>query len=168
MLIHSFLPVEDRDAERLILGSMPGKASLAAGQYYAHPRNQFWPIMGELFGASPALPYDERLFILKSSRIALWDVLASCVRESSLDARIARNSEIVNDFESFFLQHPKISVVFFNGRKAEYSFLNKVKPALQFGELAFHLLPSTSPAYATLCYEKKLKAWGGLARRAGR
>ena len=97
-LVHSFLPVEDHDAEKLILGSMPGKASLAAGQYYAHPRNHFWPIIAELFGVSADISYETRLFILKSQRIALWDVLASCSRKSSLDARIEKSSDMINDF----------------------------------------------------------------------
>ena len=163
-LIHSFLPVEDDKAEKLVLGSMPGKASLAAGQYYAHPRNLFWPIMGELTGAQPGLPYEERLRILKANRIALWDVLASCVRKSSMDARIETSSEIINDFESFFLNHPRIAHVFFNGRKAEQSFCKKVAPLLKSRELNYHLLPSTSPAYASLSYKDKLDIWRELIR----
>ena len=167
-IIHSFSPVENRDAEALVLGSMPGKASLAAGQYYAHPKNHFWPIMGELFGASLTIPYEKRLIILKSSKIALWDVLASCVRESSLDARILKESEIVNDFELFFSEHLNISDLFFNGLKAEQIFLKKVKPLLKTREFACNLLPSTSPAHAALSFEKKLKAWEALAQRVGR
>jgi hypoxanthine-DNA glycosylase len=163
-LVHSFLPVEDHDAEKLILGSMPGKASLAAGQYYAHPRNHFWPIIVELFGVSADISYETRLFILKSHRIALWDVLASCRRKSSLDARIETFSEIINDFESFFSSHPRISDVFFNGRKAERSFFRKVLPLLGSRTLNYHFLPSTSPANASISYENKLKAWQELIR----
>ncbi len=163
-LVHSFLPVEDHDAEKLILGSMPGKASLAAGQYYAHPRNLFWPIMGELLGASLDFPYEERLIILKSRRIALWDVLASCIRKSSLDARIETSSEIINDFGPFFLSHPQISDVFFNGRKAEQSFFKKVIPLLESRTLNYHLLPSTSPANAAISYRNKLQVWQELIR----
>ena len=163
-LVHSFLPVEDHDAEKLILGSMPGKASLAAGQYYAHQRNLFWPIMGELTGAYPGLPYQERLRILKANRMALWDVLASCIRKSSLDARIETSSEIPNDFESFFISHPRISDVFFNGRKAEQSFFKKVAPLLTSRTLNYHLLPSTSPANASISYRDKLTIWQELIR----
>jgi len=82
--VFSFEPIEDAVSTVLILGSMPGKASLAAGEYYAHPRNVFWTIMGELVGAHPGLPYQDRLKILRCSGIALWDVLGSCVRPGSL------------------------------------------------------------------------------------
>jgi hypoxanthine-DNA glycosylase len=89
-------------ARALILGSMPGAASLRAAQYYAHPRNQFWPIMGELVGADPALPYEQRLDRLTSAGIALWDVFARCEREGSLDAHIRDDTAVANDFAEFF------------------------------------------------------------------
>lgn len=116
--IRCFAPIENPAATVLILGSMPGKASLAAGEYYAHPRNAFWAIMGELIGARPDLPYQDRLKILRSSGIALWDVLGSCVRKSSLDSHIEIDSAVPNDFKSFFLRHPNITRVFFIGTKA--------------------------------------------------
>ena len=157
--IYSFDPVESTDACTLILGSMPGKASLAAGQYYAHHRNHFWPIMGELVGASPGLPYQERLEILRASGIALWDVLESCFRDSSLDAHIETDSQVPNDFNAFFLQHPDITHVFFNGTKAEQCFLKQVIPTLKPGPLRYQRLPSTSPANAGTSFEQKLLAW---------
>lgn len=80
-LIYSFPPAASPEAHTLILGSMPGGASLRAGEYYAHPRNLFWPIMGHLVGAHPALPYPARLRALSAAGIALWDVLQSCERE---------------------------------------------------------------------------------------
>jgi hypoxanthine-DNA glycosylase len=159
MMIQSFAPVEDGNARVLVLGSMPGKASLAAGQYYAHPRNLFWPIMGKMLGFHPDVAYQERLAALKANRIALWDVLASCERVTSLDAGIVGDSEMVNDFETFFNEHRRISDVFFNGRKAEQTFLKKVKPFLKPRRLALHLLPSTSPAHAAISYQEKLDAW---------
>lgn len=143
----------------LILGSMPGKASLAAGEYYAHPRNHFWPIMGELVGARPSLTYEERLRVLKSSGIALWDVLKSCIRNGSLDAHIEDASVIPNDFDAFFLRHPNIAHLFFNGAKAEQCFRRHVQPLLQPLPLQCRRLPSTSPANAGAPYEKKLEAW---------
>ena len=163
---HGFAPIENAAASVLILGSMPGKASLAAGEYYAHPRNIFWPIMGELFGAHPGLPYEDRLHILKSSGIALWDVLASCIRRSSLDSHIEKGSAIPNDFESFFLRHSNIAHVFFNGAKAEHCFLRHVRPSLESKSLQYQRLPSTSPANAGTPYGKKLDAWQAVRQRS--
>ncbi|BCK86375.1 hypothetical protein MIZ01_0130 [Sideroxyarcus emersonii] len=155
--IHSFAPVSKADARVLILGSMPGKASLQQQQYYAHPSNAFWKIMGELAGAHPALPYARRLRLLEASGIALWDVLASCERESSLDAHI--RNESVHDFAGFFARHPHITRVFFNGAKAEQSFRKFVLGKQQLPPLTFRRLPSTSPAHAGMCYADKLQAW---------
>ena len=118
--LRSFPPVANPNATVLILGSMPGKESLKQNQYYAHPQNAFWKIMGELVDAHPHLPYEKRLRKLTAAHIALWDVLASCKRESSLDTHI--RNEKANDFATFFAQHPHITHVFFNGAKAEQSF----------------------------------------------
>jgi TDG/mug DNA glycosylase family protein len=153
--IYSFSPIARSDARVLILGSMPGKASLAAHQYYAHPRNLFWKIMGELVGAGPEVPYAQRVQILQDQHIALWDVLQSCTRESSLDTDI--KCEVANDFPAFFLAHPQITHVFFNGGKAESAFRKYVKICSE--NLIFTRLPSTSPAHASLSFEKKLAAW---------
>lgn len=161
----SFAPIEDAAATVLILGSMPGKASLAAGEYYAHPRNLVWPIMGELVGAHPGLPYEGRLRILKSSGIALWDALESCIRNGSLDSDIEEVSVIPNDFDSFFLRHPNIASVFFNGVKAEQCFRRHVHPSLESQPLQCRRLPSTSPANAGTPYEKKLEAWRAVMQR---
>lgn len=158
--IQSFPPIEDTAARVLILGSMPGKESLRAGQYYAHGRNAFWAIMGDLVGAGPGLPYASRVRILKSCGIAVWDVLASCTRDSSLDSDIDQASIVTNDFESFFLTHPDITDVFFNGAMAEKYFhgrgLSLPRP------LRFHRLPSTSPANAAMSYDQKLSAWAAV------
>jgi double-stranded uracil-DNA glycosylase len=164
--LHSFAPIEDSDAIVLVLGSMPGKASLAAGQYYAHQRNAFWAIMGELTGAHPALPYRERLKILRLSEIAVWDVLESCIRKTSQDAHIELASEVPNDFNAFFLQHPGIRQVFFNGAKAEQCFLKHVRPSLKSAPLQFQRLPSTSPANAGMSYQQKLLAWRSIIQKS--
>ncbi|WP_151705085.1 DNA-deoxyinosine glycosylase [Nitrincola alkalilacustris] len=157
--IYSFPPIEPENARILILGSMPGVASLKAQQYYAHPRNAFWPIMGELFGAHPELPYHERVEILKAEGIAVWDVLESCVRVGSLDASIDSSSLRVNDFSSFFRRHPQIRHVFFNGAKAEQSFRRHALPELRLDYLSYTRLPSTSPAHAAMSFDSKLNNW---------
>lgn len=142
---------------------MPGKESLRAEQYYAHRRNAFWTIMGELVGAAPTLSYVARTQKLKSAGIALWDVLASCTRHTSMDADIAPGSITPNDFASFLLKHPHIKQVFFNGSMAEKIFHIHVQPLLEplheQRPLHYQRLPSTSPAHASMSYEKKLQAW---------
>jgi len=157
--IHSFPPIAARKATVLILGSMPGKASLLAGQYYAHPRNAFWPIMGALFGAGPDMPYARRVRVLERAGVAVWDVLASCTRESSLDSDIDEDSIVPNDFAAFFRAHRRIERVFFNGTKAEASFRRHVLPGLAMTTLCFERLPSTSPAHASWSQARKLRAW---------
>ena len=161
--VRSFPPIEHRAARALVLGSMPGAASLLAGRYYAYPHNAFWPIMGELFGAGPTICYEKRVLILKRAGLALWDVMASCVREGSLDADIDEESIVPNDFQAFFAAHPQVKHVFFNGAKAEICFYRTVRPHLADGGLNFTRLPSTSPAHASRSLPDKLKAWRMLA-----
>ena len=167
--IYSFPPVGDPESLMLILGSMPGKASLSANEYYAHPRNAFWKIIASLTGAEPGLPYASRMAMLTSGKIALWDVLASCIRNSSQDADIVSSSITANDFLSFYRLHPKISRVFFNGAHAEASYKKHVLPALggEFEHIAYRRLPSTSPANASLTFEQKLTAWRTALEPAG-
>lgn len=163
--IRSFAPIARRDARTLILGSMPGAASLAAGRYYAHPRNAFWRIMAELLGFDPQAAYADRARALRAARVALWDVLHSCVRRGSLDAMIVNDSEIANDFRAFFRAHPAIDTVCFNGAKAEASYRRHVLPGLGTGlrsGLRYIRLPSTSPAHAGLSYPRKLAAWRAI------
>jgi len=163
--IHSFAPIVSRNASLLILGSMPGKASLAAGQYYAHPRNAFWPIMGALFGAGPELSYARRVRVLQLAGIAVWDVLASCTREGSLDSDIDEDSIVAHDLASFLREHPRITRVFFNGAKAETAFRRHVLRDLAQPAPRFERLPSTSPANASWSAARKLRAWRAIARR---
>lgn len=155
-----FPPIENPSARVLILGSMPGTASLRAGQYYAHPRNQFWPILGALLGCDLATrAYPERVQCLVDAGIAVWDVLQSCQRPGSLDADIAPASIIANDFAAFFVRHPAITHVYFNGTAAERHFNQHVRPRLPTRPLHFLRLPSTSPAHAALNFQAKLDAW---------
>ena len=160
--VHSFAPVADATATRLILGSMPGKRSLAEQQYYAHPHNAFWPIMAELFGFEVTAPYAERCAALSAAGVAVWDVLAACTRESSLDSDIVEASIVPNDFAGFLNAHPGIQAIYFNGAKAERSFNTHVLPTLSEAHAAItrhRRLPSTSPAHAGLRFDAKLDAW---------
>lgn len=158
-LVHSFAPIEGRNAEVLILGSMPGAKSLAANQYYAHPQNAFWRIVAKLLEFDPGIPYEARINKLKSARIALWDVLQSCEREGSLDSSIERESQVPNDFRAFFRTHPKIKRVFFNGAEAQTCFNRHAQAQASANPIAYARLPSTSPANATLSFAQKLRDW---------
>jgi hypoxanthine-DNA glycosylase len=135
---------------------MPGEESLRQQQYYAHPRNLFWGLMGELFGAGRELPYEKRLAVLRKSGVALWDVAHTCRRKGSLDANMA--DVAVNDFDALFTAAPQIHTVFFNGRTAAALFLKLVLPNLD-RELKLVTLPSTSPANASVPPAKKKAAW---------
>jgi len=163
-LVRSFDPVASADAEILILGSMPGTASLAAGRYYAHPRNWFWPILAELLGFDATLPYEARLDALRSARIALWDVLHSCRRDGSLDARIGKQDQAANDFAALYRDHPGIRRVLFNGAMAEQCYARHVLAHGIGAGLSYGRLPSTSPANASWSYERKLAAWRSAIR----
>ncbi len=155
----AFPPVAAPDARVLVLGSMPSQASLAAGEYYAHPRNAFWPIMGALFGFDARAPFSERAQRLMDNRIALWDVAHSCVRPGSLDAAIREVEP--NDFAAFFRRHPRIRHIFFNGATAERLFIRLVLPTLDADVRSIPRLrlPSTSPAHAALDFQAKLASW---------
>jgi hypoxanthine-DNA glycosylase len=159
--VHSFGAVVGHGPRVLILGSMPGIASLQQNQYYAHPRNAYWPIMGDLFGVDPGLPYEERLRALTECGIALWDVLASCFRPGSLDSDIDNDTVRANDFATLLAEYPTIRYVFFNGGKAANVFRRRVMPGLDEGarSLVFRTLPSTSPAHASRSYREKLDEW---------
>ena len=165
MSLHSFPPVADRNARVLILGSMPGGESLRRRQYYAHPRNAFWPVMGSLFGFDPALPYPERLNALKCARVGLWDTLAGCERSGSLDSNIREPEP--NDITRLLRKCPGIRTVCCNGT-ASFGFLKKYHPAL-FDRPGLEILrlPSTSPAAALYSFEEKLDLWSIVKERAG-
>lgn len=161
-LIKSFAPVADKRAEILVLGSMPGIASLEAGQYYAHPQNLFWPLVGETLGLPlQDYAYHEKTLCLMESRIALWDVLQSCVREGSLDSRI--KDEVPNDLSGFLQEHERINMICFNGKKAEAAFYKYLRATNNAHDIAagrrLITLPSTSPANASIPLATKRKQW---------
>lgn len=158
--LYGFPPIARATARILVLGSMPGVASLRAGEYYAHPHNRFWPIMGEILGFDAGAPYARRKAALMKAGIALWDVVASCEREGSLDASIAEDSIVANDFAGFLAAHRRIARVCFNGRKAEAAWRRHVLPQWAVPPaLEYRLLPSTSPAHAGMGYRSKLRHW---------
>ena len=159
MRIHSFPPIARRDSRVLILGSMPSEVSLNAREYYAHPRNGFWPILGHLLGFDPRAPYAERRDAILAAGIAIWDVLASCVRPGSADANIEPESIIVNDFSQLFVSSPEIRAVYCNGTTAYTLFRRLVQPTVANRDFALYRLPSTSPANASLGLAEKIEEW---------
>lgn len=151
-----FGPVVDARTRVLILGSLPGDASLKAGQYYGHPQNAFWRLIGGVLGVElEALPYDDRLAALKAGGVGLWDVIASAERPGSLDAAI-RLPEAA-DLRGLVATLPELRAVAFNGGKAA-----KLGRALLVGaDVALIDLPSSSPAHARPLAEKAA-AWAAL------
>ena len=159
----------------LVLGSLPGAASLAAGEYYAHPRNAFWTLMGELAGAGAELPYEQRCERLVAAGIAVWDVCAAARRPGSLDAAIDVASVQPNDFAALFSRYPCLALIAFNGAKAAELYRRLVLPSLGAAtgvasaavRLPQVVLPSTSPAHAGRTLESKLAAWRAALVPAG-
>ena len=161
--VQSFPPIASKKSRVLILGSMPGAASLKAKEYYAHPGNAFWRIMGKLFGAEPSLPYDERVDRLQLVGVALWDSLQACVRPGSLDASITE--EVPNNFPVFFAEHTAITHVFFNGKKSETVFRRFILPSLpDQARITPCPLPSTSSANTRMLFDAKVKAWSTVKK----
>lgn len=151
--ISSFPPIISEGSKILILGSVPGVKSLEMQQYYAHPQNQFWKIIFQLFEENFTADYQKRTEIIRKNNIALWDVIDSCEREGSLDTKI-RNEEH-NDIMKILREHPTIKAVFCNGQK---SFKNLKKILGKESEIPIFVLPSTSPLH-TVSFDKKLAEW---------
>ena len=158
--VQSFEPVIGRRPRVLILGSMPGVASLQAAQYYAHPRNAFWPIMGELFALEYQVSYAKRIRQIRQLPLILWDTLKSCERPGSLDSNIDSGSVEANDFPLLLQRFPEIRAIVFNGATSEKYFKRLVVPLLgSHAEIDLLRMPSTSPANAGMSFEQKLGAW---------
>lgn len=154
MTIHSFSYFIDSNTEVLILGTMPGVMSLEKQEYYAHPRNHFWKIICTLFDALP-IPeiFEEKIKILESNKIGLWDVLENCERKGSLDIHIKNQKE--NDFIALFEKFPLINKIIFNGKQSHAFFIKRFG---QIEGITYFVMPSTSPAN-TMSFENKLKIW---------
>jgi hypoxanthine-DNA glycosylase len=152
--------VIDRRVTRLILGSFPSEASLAAGQYYAHPRNQFWRLMGDVFGEPlHEQPYARRLQRLLAHRVGLWDVIDACDRVGSLDSAITNVR--ANPFARLERLAPSLANVAFNGGTA-----GRYARAFAGAGYGTAVLPSSSPAHAGRTYEQKLALWRTWWRRS--
>jgi hypoxanthine-DNA glycosylase len=153
----SFPPIVDGRARVLVLGTLPGEESLRRGEYYAHPRNLFWPIVFALFGETPVLNYAERLDFVAAHRIALWDVCELGEREASADATIRR--ERPNAIDRLLDEHALIRAVAFNGTAARRLYERHFPPR---PGLVYLALPSTSPAHARIDFAGKLARWATL------
>ena len=153
----SFPPIADARARVLVLGTLPGEASLRRREYYAHPRNLFWAIIFALFDERPALNYAERLTFLATHRIAVWDVCELGERERSADTTI--RLERPNAIDRLLDQHPLICAVAFNGTTAQRLY---DRHFARRADLTYLALPSTSPAHATIDFSAKLARWTAL------
>jgi len=159
--VQSFAPVIGENPRILILGSMPGVASLDAVQYYAHPRNAFWPIMGELFGIDPTTDYAQRIAQISQQPVVLWDTLHSCYRPGSLDSAITRDSVQANDIPGLLGEFTQIKAVACNGATSANYFRKLVLPQIS-PPIELLKMPSTSPANAAMNFAQKLAAWRRL------
>jgi hypoxanthine-DNA glycosylase len=160
-LLQGLPPVIGRDTRLVLLGSFPGAASLAAGQYYAHPRNQFWPILAALLDEDlPAMSYAQRLQRLRARGLGLWDVIAECRREGSLDSAIREPR--YNDLAGLRQRAPRLQAVAHNGGESARA-MRFTRPL----GLPVFRLPSSSPANASWSFERKLAAWRKVFHACG-
>ncbi|KEA64198.1 G:T/U mismatch-specific uracil/thymine DNA-glycosylase [Marinobacterium lacunae] len=157
----SFLPQWQSNARVLVLGSTPGVASLNAQQYYAHPRNAFWPILAQLCGFDAQLPYERRVEALKASGVALWDVIGRCYRPGSLDSSIQADTVEPNDLAELVARLPCLQLIACNGATAHKLLLRHWADLLAGleGRVKVIRLPSTSPAHASLSLADKTLQW---------
>jgi hypoxanthine-DNA glycosylase len=161
MRLQGLPPVIARHTRLVLLGSFPGVASLAAGQYYAHPRNQFWPLLSVLLGEDlGSMGYTQRLQRLRAHGLGLWDVIAECQRDGSLDSAI-RDARY-NDLASLRRRAPALVAVAHNGGESARA----MRITGQLGIPAYRL-PSTSPANASWSFERKLAAWREVFQACG-
>jgi len=158
---HSFPPVVNEHTRVLVLGSLPGEASLAQSQYYAHPQNRFWHLVGDVIGEPlPGMEYVARLQALLDHRVGLWDVIAQAKREGSLDSRIRDHA--TNDLAALVAALPNLAAVAFNGGTAAKIGMQLLAESRMSLDLI--KLPSSSPAYAAAPYAEKLRAWEALRK----
>lgn len=161
--LESLKPVIGPKPKVLILGSMPGKQSLVKQQYYGNPRNHFWPIMSRLLNKDlTVFSYEDKIEYLKKHGIALWDVIATCEREGSLDSAIRHEKS--NDIKTLLEHESSIAWIGLNGTKAYQSFEKYIKHAA-FKPVPYKKLPSTSPVPGrnVKSFSEKVEIWGEMA-----
>ncbi len=149
---HPFEPLVFNDSEVLVLGTFPSLVSFEDNFYYAHKRNQFWKLLGDIYHM-PSETKKERIELVEEHKIALWDIIASCTRENSSDTNL--KNIVLNDIPSLLARYPNIKRIAFTGKKAQ-SLYNKLYSDLP---VSTHLLPSPSPAYAAMKYKEKRKCY---------
>ncbi len=156
-------PIGDERARTLILGSFPSEASLAAAAYYGHPRNHFWRLVGGVIEEPlHEMPYAQRVERLRAHCIGVWDVIAHCEREGSLDSAI--RAEVANDLAGLLRRWPRVTRIAFNGGKAA-SYRKRVAAIPEAARCELVILPSSSPANATHSFAVKQAAWIAALRR---
>ncbi len=154
-MLNSFEPVVNEQTTTLIIGTMPGIVSLKAQEYYGNKQNIFWTLVFDILGkGNPEADYSEKLNVLLKHHIGLWDSLAACEREGSLDSNIRK--EIPNDFPALFRQYPSINRLLFNGQSSFRFFVRSYGAPR---EMEYYILPSTSPANAMKNYAQKRLLW---------
>ncbi|MBH1836857.1 DNA-deoxyinosine glycosylase [Stenotrophomonas maltophilia] len=157
------LPAQVNTRSRvLLLGSMPGAASLHAGQYYAHPRNRFWPLMSDICGFDAGLPYPQRMRAVNAAGVGVWDVIGRCERRGSLDADIVRGTEVANALPELIALLPELQLIGCNGAASMQAFQRWVLPVLGAPPRVL-ALPSTSPANAAWSLQRLRQAWQPVA-----
>jgi len=156
----AFPPLVGAEPNCLVLGSMPGRISLDSQRYYAHRQNRFWWILANVYGWKPDASYAEHVAYALKHRVAIWDVLFDCERPGSLDSKIVTASERPNDICEFMQHHPTIDTVLFNGAAA-YKIFRRHQRGFHssFPSVKLLQLPSTSPAYASMSPNDKLRVW---------
>ena len=152
---HPFKPIVFKSSRTLILGSFPSLKSFENSFYYAHPQNQFWKILS-LISGYPANLRDQRVWLLKQCKLALWDMVASCKRENSADSNL--EDIVPNDIEALLQEYPNIKQIAFTSRLAQKIY----KKYFSHLDMQTLYLPSPSPAYASMSLEQKAKKYKEL------
>jgi len=165
-LLYGLRPIGDASSRVLILGSFPSTASLRAQEYYAHARNNFWPIVEDLFGIGRRGTYEERLTGLIENRIAVWDVIGQCRRQGSADQAI-QDAE-PNDLMGWLSAHAEVRGIAINGGKAEATARKRVPELFFMYEIRVRWFPSTSPANARITLASKTQAWAQISEWAAK